>query len=608
MKNTPHGYYGVILDVDLSTRKIRKTPVAPSDLANFIGGRGLGVKILWDRLKDKPGLDPLSPDNPLIFMPGPLSGFPAPSSSRTCVVTKSPMTSPVKSKYEHASTLSYANMGGFFGPELRFAGYDGLVVTGKADTPVYLYIDDDTVEIRDASKFWGLGTDQFDKDFTRELSDPRFRTCYIGPAGENLVRYACIINTAARAAGRGGVGCVMGSKKLKGIAVRGTGQPNVADHKLFLAALDEARAKLNDPGVYERWRKAGTTAGLEAMSARGLQAVKNYREGTFTDVKKIGVEASMKYWVRSFSCYCCPLACKKSGHTMGSPYAGLLHDGPEYETGTMLGTNLMISDLAGIMKAIYLGDDYGMDIISTGNVIGFLMEAYDKKLIDKAFLDGIDLQWGSVDATLKMIHKIAARDGIGDLASKGVKPLAERIGQNSHKFAMHVKGQELAAHNCQANPPRALCYATAHRGACHINGNNAEDQNRNALADSTGVCLFAMHGYGTDGKMLGKILSGIIGQEIAADMEKGGERIYNLEQLFNCREGFTRADDVVPDRFFEEPLTVGEKKGAVMSREKFKTMMDEHYIARGWDPDTTLPTQAKLKQLGLAGDEYRILN
>ena len=606
MKNTPHGYYGVILDVDLSTRKIQKKPVDPSDLANFIGGRGLGIKFLWDRLKDKPGLDPLSPDNPLMFMPGPLSGFPAPSSSRTCVVTKSPMTSPVKSKYENASTLSYANMGGFFGPELRFAGYDGLVVTGKADTPVYLYIDDDTVEIRNASKFWGLGTDQFDKDFTKELGDPRFRTCYIGPAGENFVRYACIINTAARAAGRGGVGCVMGSKKLKGIAVRGTGQPNVADHKLFLAALDEARAKLNDPGVYERWRKAGTTAGLEAMSARGLQAVKNYREGTFTDVEKLGVKASMKYWVRSFSCYCCPLACKKSGLTMGSPYAGLVHDGPEYETGTMLGTNLMISDLAGVMKAIYLGDDYGMDIISLGNVIGFLMEAYDKKLIDKAFLDGIDLQWGSVDATLKMIHKIAARDGIGDLASKGVKALTERIGHDSHKFAMHVKGHELAAHNCQANPPRALCYATSHRGACHINGNNAEHQNRNALADSTGVCLFAMYGYGTDGKMLGKILSGIIGQEIAADMEKAGERIYNLEQLFNCREGFARADDVVPDRFFEEPLTVGKKKGAVMSREKFKTMMDEHYATRGWDPDTTLPSRAKLEQLGLAGDEYRI--
>lgn len=171
---------------------------------------------------------------------------------------------------------------------------------------------------------------------------------------------------------------------------------------------------------------------------------------------------------------------------------------------------------------------------------------------------------------------------------------------------MHVKGHELAVHNCQANPPRALCYATSHRGACHLNGNNEEHQNRNALADSTGVCFFAMYGYGTDGKMLGKILSGIIGQEIAADMEKAGERIYNLEQLFNCREGFTRADDVVPDRFFEEPLTLGNKKGAVMSREKFKIMMDEHYAARGWDPETTIPIQAKLEQLGLAGDEYRI--
>ena len=594
-----HGYNGIILDVDLDSGKIERKAIDPQDLRNFVGGRGLGIKLLWDRLKEKPGANPLGPENPLMFMAGLFSGFPAPSSSRTCVVTKSPHTSPQKSRYTHASTLSYSNMGGFFGPELRFAGYDGLVITGKAAAPVYLYIDDDRVEIRDAKKFWGTGTDQFDKDFIEELGDPRFRTCYIGPAGENLVEYACIINTAARAAGRGGTGCVMGSKNLKAIAIRGTGQPGVGNHKQFLDSLEEARKRFKNEQVYGMWRRSGTAFALELFSGLGMMAVKNFREGTFSEVKKIGVPPSMKNWVRSFSCYCCPLSCKKSGKTTNSPFAGLVHDGPEYETGTMLGSNLMISDLPGILKAIYVSDDYGLDIIALGNVIGFLMEAYEKKLVDKKFLDGIDLKWGSVDATLEMIHRIAAKQGIGDLASRGVRALAEEIGQDSHKFAMHVKGHELAAHNCHANPVRALCYATANRGACHLSGTSIEEQNLMALADSIGVCNFAMGGYGADGALISELMSSITGATSKSDLQQTGERIYNLEKLFNYREGFTRADDVVPDRFFEEPLTIGNRKGAVLTRDQFKTMMDEYYTKRGWDLKTSKPEAAKSKSLNL---------
>jgi aldehyde:ferredoxin oxidoreductase len=265
----------------------------------------------------------------------------------------------------------------------------------------------------------------------------------------------------------------------------------------------------------------------------------------------------------------------------------------------MLGANLMISDHAGMMKAIFIADDYGLDIISLGNVIGFLMEAREKKLIDKKFLDGIDLKWGNVNATLEMIHRIAARQGIGDLASKGVKPLAEEIGQGSHKFAMHVKGHELAAHNCHANPPRAMCYATANRGGCHLNGTSVEQQNLIALADSIGVCLFAIGGYGRDFALIGKLMSGITGNTYDDNFSQAGERIYNLEKLFNYREGFTRADDVIPDRFFEEPLTIGEKKGAVLTREQFKTMMDQFYTKRGWDLKTSEPGAAKLKSLKL---------
>jgi aldehyde:ferredoxin oxidoreductase len=225
-------------------------------------------------------------------------------------------------------------------------------------------------------------------------------------------------------------------------------------------------------------------------------------------------------------------------------------------------------------------------------------------LIDKAFLDGIDLRWGDVDATLEMIHRIAGRQGIGDLASRGVKALAKEIGHDSHKFAIHVKGQELAAHNVHANPPRAMCYATANRGACHLSGSSIEEQNMIALADSTGVCLFALGGYGHDGSLIGKLMSGITGDTTNTDLTQAGERIFNLEKLFNYREGFTRADDVIPDRFFEEPLTVGEKKGAVLRREQFRTMMDEYYTGRDWDLVTTRPSRSKLEALGLGGPEY----
>ena len=257
------GYHGIILDIDLSSGKIEKVALAPEDLDKFVGGRGLGMKILWDRLK-KPGVDPLSPDNPLIFMPGPFSGFPVPAASRTCVVTKSPMTSPVRSDYPCASTVSYSNMGGFFGPEVRFAGYDGIVITGKANELCYVVIDDGKVEIRDAKKFKGMRTDAFDRAILQELRDRRFKTIYIGPAGENLVPYASILHTSARAAGRGGVGCVMGSKNLKAIAVRGSGQPGVADHKRFLAALEKARLALKNSPHTKAMVEQGTARAIVA--------------------------------------------------------------------------------------------------------------------------------------------------------------------------------------------------------------------------------------------------------------------------------------------------------------------------------------------------------
>lgn len=592
------GYHSKLLSIDLSTGKTGKVTIAPEDLDKFVGGQGLGIKILWDYLK-KPGADPLSPDNPLIFMPGPFSGLPVPSSSRTCVVTKSPITAPVASEHPHASTVTYSNMGGFFGPEIRFAGYDGIVITGKAKQLSYVVIDDGKVEIRDARKFKGMRTDAFDKAFLEELGDRKFKTVYIGPAGENLVPYSSILHTAGRAAGRGGSGCVMGSKNLKAIAVKGTGQPGVADHERFLAALEKARRALYGTAYAKSWAEQGTARAIVANSDAGTESVRNYREGTFPEADRIGGDAARRdVWVRDIACYCCPLACKKSGMTKGK-YGGIVHDGPEYETGVMLGSNLMISDMPGLLKAIYTLDDLGMDQISTGNVIGFLMEAYERGMIDRKFLDGIDLKWGSVDATLAMIEKIAARDGVGELAARGVASLARRIGQGSEKFAIHVKGLELAAHNIQANQPRGLSYATASRGACHMSGDNMAMQNRRAMLDSTGMCFFPTFEPALEEPML-DLLSAITGREYdKAEFEKTGERIFNLEKMFNYREGFRRADDRLPDRFFEDAFTVGAKKGSVLDRKQFEAMLTRYYEDRGWDSETTRPGKAKLKELGL---------
>ena len=593
-----NGYFGRLLDVDLSTGRVASRDIASEDLRDFIGGRGLGIKLLWDTLTE-PGIDPLSAQNPLLFMPGPFSGYPVPAASRTCIVTKSPITRPRRSEYAHASTIAYSNMGGFFGPEIRFAGYDGIMVRGKADRPVYLYIDDDEVEIRDAGRFWGMGTDQFDRAFIEHLGDRRIRTCYIGPAGENLVPYAAVINTTARAAGRGGTGCVMGSKRLKAIAIRGSRQPDVAMHRRFLELLDESRKGFEGTPNTDRWRRYGTGSALIWASDYGLQAVRNYREGTFEHIDRIGgVAARRQTWQRDFACYVCPLACKKSGRAPLGPYAGPVHDGPEYETGTMLGANLLIDDMAGMMKAIRSGDDLGLDIISAGNVIGFLMEAYEKGLIDQAYLDGIDLAWGSVDGTVALLEKIAHREGVGDEAAKGVHHLAAEIGGDAEKFAIHSKGHALAAWNCHVRRTQALCYVTANRGACHLNGHSPDDQDGTALVDSTGLCLFARGGYRDDA--IFDILEAISERKWSPDDYRlAGERIFNLEKAFNYREGFRREDDTVADRFFEEPLTVGRNAGAVLDRADFTEMMDDYYSQRGWDPETTRPSSERLGTLGL---------
>jgi len=595
------GYYGKLLDINLTTGEIKKTKIPEEDIKHFIGGRGLGTKILWDKLPHA-GVDPLSADNALLFMPGPFSGLPIPSSSRTCVVTKSPRTSSVNDKYEHGSTVSYSNMGGFFGPEMKYAGYDGICITGKAEKPVYIKIVDDEVEIVDASKFWGMGTDEFDKTLTEELGDRKFESCYIGPAGENLVSMASILNTAARAAGRGGTGCVMGSKNLKAIAIKGTKTLELGDHKAYVDLLSKARKSFrkDNQDSLENWRYGGTANALAASSNSGTQAVKNYSEGTFKEIDEIGAKTNREQvWKRDFACYSCALACKKSGIAKGA-YSVFVHDGPEYETGTMLGANLLISNNSGLQKLIAVADDYGIDIISVGNTIGFLMEAYEKGIIDQDFLDGIDLTWSDVEASLAMLHKICKREGIGEKACHGVKYLANEIGHDAHKFAVHVKGHELAAWNVPVNSDYwTITYATSNRGACHMNGGSPKRQDFAALRDSLAACSFASSWY-KDEISYHNFLSAITGLEwTGEDIEKASTRIFTLEKMFNYREGFDSNDDVLPPKFFENEFTVGEHKGAIVDKGEFKKNLEEYYKLRGWDTETSEPKKETLADLDL---------
>lgn len=594
------GYYGRMLEVDLTSLTSKITMIPDEDIKKFIGGRGLGTKILFDRLK--PGTDPLSPENILLFMPGPFSGLPIPSSSRTCVVTKSPRTSPLNPVHKRGSTVSYSNMGGFFGPELRFAGYDALLITGKAEKQVYIKIDNDKVTIEDAGKYWGMGTDNFDKVFHKEVGEGRWESCYIGPAGENLVPMACIINTAARAAGRGGTGCVMGSKNLKAVVVRGKKMPNIANIETYNDLLEKVRRSFmkKDENVMS-WRHGGTADALTSSSRAGTQAVKNYSEGTFGEIEKIGTEANRKeIWKRDFACYACQLACKKSGYAKGA-YNVQVHDSPEYETGTMLGANLLISDLNGLHRLIELADDLGIDIISVGNTAGFLMEAYEKGDIDREFLDGIDLTWGNVEATIELMYKISKREGIGEPASEGVKELARIIGKDSYKYAIHVKGHELAAWNIPVNSDSwAVCYATSNRGACHMNGGNSRRQDAACLRDSLGACSFASSWYRGD-LQYQNFLKAITGLEWSDDeFNRAGERIFNLEKMFNYREGFRREDDFIPEKFFINKFTFGEHAGAIVDRGKFNENMDMYYEGRGWDKLTSRPHDETLDRLGLS--------
>jgi len=591
------GYHGVLLEVDLTNRRVNEIDLNPADAENFIGGEGLGAKLLWDYLK-KPGIDPMSPENPFMIMIGPFDGYPIPYAARFVTYSKSALTSTIDPKYPNGSTIGYATGGGFLATEIKLAGYDGLIFTGKAEDPVVVVINDGKVEIRDGRKYWGMATYQCEQELLKDLGDRGYEICSIGPSAENGVRISAVLHSMGRAAGRGGTGAVMGSKNLKAVAVKGTRQPAVGDHKLFLEQLAKLRESMRNstPSRY------GTASSLVSSSDRGNQTTRNYREGTDLDAVTIsGLYAENSYWTRHIACYCCPQACKKIGVGRGGKWGKWVVEGPEYETGTMLGTNLLIHDYMGMMKLIGEADDYGFDQIDIGNVIGFLMECYEKGVIDRKFLGGVDLQWGDVQASRDVMRMIAYRENdVGQLAALGVKKMAEQFGQGTEAYAIHSKGQGYAAHRRATSPEGALGYITSNRGACHLVSGSASGHNNGTLNNSLVICNFGGRG-GFSEVGIPELLSTITG--ITWDQDKyslTGERIFNLEKCFNYREGFRREDDEwVPARFYTEPLTVGPAAGATYDPKVVSQALDRVYTDHGWDVKTSKPSEAKLRELGL---------
>jgi aldehyde:ferredoxin oxidoreductase len=596
------GYAGRGLEVDLTNNKVNFTTLKEADALNFIGGKGLGAKLLFDHLPAR--TDPLSPENILIFLTGPLTGTLTPTSARWCVVTKSPLT----------GIFLDSQVGGQFGAKMKFANFDYFTIKGKAKSPVYLYVNNDGGKLLPAENLWGLGIHQTEAQLKEKY--PHASVAAIGPAGEKLVKIACITADTYRQAGRGGAGAVMGSKNLKAIVVEGDSKPELADKDGFLKLAKElGQMVLNHPFMAVR-RSLGTPLWVRKSNDGGFLPTRNFSSGYFEKAEDISAETMKERIVqRNHACFNCTIACGKFSRVTGGKYDGTVVEGPEYETLALMGSNCGINSLEAIAKANQLCDDLGLDTISTGNVIAFAMECNEKGLLSKT--NGLDLKFGNEDAMVEMVKKIAYREGLGDLLAEGVKRAAESIGQGSDVFAIHVKGMELPGYEPRGTWGMALAYATADRGGCHqraftpgaeldgalprfstekLAGFVKSVQDERSSCFSLVVCDFVPLSV-EDCVNLLNLATGF--SMTTTEYLIAGERIWNLARVFNLNSGITRQDDCLPLRFHQEKLPSGAAKGQAIPIEDFNKMIDEYYQMRGWDVEG-IPTNEKLSSLGLS--------
>lgn len=604
------GYKNRILRVDLSNGTFSEEPLDKALINDYIGGRGFGVKLLYDDLK--PGTDPLGEDNELIFMAGPLAGTNAQSFSRYKVFFKSPLT----------GTYFKTCSGGHMAKEIKFAGFDAVIIRGKAEKPVYLWIHDGKYELKDATYLWGLDCDDTHTLIREELHDQNIRLGCIGVSGEHGVKYAGIFSDR-RACGRGGGGTVMGGKNLKAIAFRGRERVELADKDVFAAAVKEQVAGYKANPQFATFSQNGTWI-AEATNLLGIYPTKNFTEGMVPEWEKLESNEYLKLQVRKTACYSCMVHCGSITKMARDRYTGAWTEGPEYETIWAFTGPMRKADIGLTIAADKLCDDLGLDTISTGNTIGFAYELYEKGLITDKDTGGLKLTFGNSEPVMSLIKQIAYREGIGDLLAEGTREVARRIGKGAEQYAIHVKGLELPAYDPRGVKAHGLNLMTCPIGADHNSGYAPQEvfgvpipkeydrftpeekgeltkmnQDNTAFLETGILCSFMPSMGMVSDEVYGKLLLGATGIKEFTDpayLWHVGEKILNLERMFNVREGFGIKDDSFPKRITDEPLAEGASAGQVFEADQ---MLSDYYEVRGWDKKTGIPTKKKLDELGL---------
>lgn len=610
------GYMGKILRIDLSNQSAKEEAVSEELARNYLGGVGFAIKYLYNELR--PGISALDKDNKLIFAVGPLTATGVSCTSRMSVASKSPLT----------NTIANAMAGGHFPAEMKRAGYDMIIVEGRAEKPTYVAIKGGEVSFRSAEKLSGMETTDTQLFIKDELREQNFRVACIGPAGERLVPMASVINER-RAAGRKGLGAVMGSKNLKAIAVLGARRPSVADPAKFREARRIMnRAMKDNPVLYPGHANTGTPSLVDLTTTMGIFAIKNWSAtGEVNMVPDIGLDAQQAIKIGKAACADCPVACSQVKMITSGPYAGFLTEGPEFETTYSLGSAVGVTYLPAIIAGDRLCDEYGIDTISAGVTIGFAMELYERGILTKQDTGGLELKFGNHEAMIEMLRQIAYKEGLGAILCEGTKKAAQKIGKDSEKYAMHIKGLELPVYDVRGAKAHGLNYATAYNGADHNRGYAFQEifgipipeevdrfaikgkgkltkwnqDVRCATTDCPTLCAFILD-MGITGiacQNIADLVTAATGIPFTAEqVQQVGERVNNVARLFNGREGFSRKDDTFPERLMTEPIKAGASAGQLISQADLDAMLDEYYAARGWDKDGN-PTPAKLKELGL---------
>ncbi|MFP4545576.1 MAG: aldehyde ferredoxin oxidoreductase family protein [Methanomassiliicoccales archaeon] len=605
-----HGIGGRILHVDLNTGESREEKVPEGMVRDYLGGEGFAAK-LFTELAD-PQVDPFDPDNPLVIAPGLFSGLPVPTCGKVVFMAKSPLT----------GTIAESVMGGSIGAQLKYAGYDALVLRGRCHSPSLLIIRDGEVELLDASDYWGMLTRDSSEAIRRDHGD--LVVAAIGPAGERGVRYATV-DCEDRQSGRAGLGAVMGSKNLKAVGVKGTNDLTVADPQGLIRLDLEWQDHIEESGEFHDDVNFGTGEFLDWMNEkRGAFPTKNWQKGVFEDRGRIDPHYwAPRYPIRNKACFACTKPCGKLFVVDQGPYAGTVVDGIEYETLYSLGSECENPDVEALARANELCDQWGIDTISTGVVIGFMMELVQRGIISVDEI-GVDCRFGNSDAVPQMAEMIGRGEGMGELLGQGVMRIAQSIGKGSEYYALHIKGMEPPAYDARGLKPTGLGFMTSTRGACHLRAGNyalnltgnfwkfrdvdrlsvegagyqvKEMEDFMAVFDALGACKFSRGIFLMEG--FGPLLEAVVGFPLSeTELLRIGERIHNLKQLFNYRAGFRREDFYLPRRVTEEAIPSGESEGAIITQEEMHRMLDDYLEARGWDAEGR-PSREKLAELAL---------